>query len=152
MCIKWSLKQKSLVRLTYLSPTVCCLFTHQVSDSFETLLWFVVCKDPPPIEFPRQKYWSRLPFPSSEDLPGLGIKSKSPTLQAVYLLLSHHGLGDLPHALNLTDEIKCTLTPVLGITRICVSSVSISDRNIQYYYPSRAFNMLARCPVAPSGI
>jgi len=71
-----------------------------------------------------------LPFPSSEDLPGLGIKSKSPILQAVSLLLSHHGLGDLPHVLNLTDEIKCTLTPVLGITRICVSWVSISDRKI----------------------
>jgi len=30
--------------------------------------------------FPRQEYWSGLPFPSPEDLPDLGIESESPTL------------------------------------------------------------------------
>ena len=28
--------------------------------------------------FPRQEYWSGLPFPSPEDLPNPGIKLKSP--------------------------------------------------------------------------
>ena len=32
--------------------------------------------------FPRQEYWSGLPFPSPEDLPDSGIKPWSPTLQA----------------------------------------------------------------------
>ena len=32
--------------------------------------------------FSRQEYWSRLPFPSSEDLPDPGIESRSPALQA----------------------------------------------------------------------
>ena len=32
--------------------------------------------------FSRQEYWSGLPFPSPEDLPHLGIKPRSPTLQA----------------------------------------------------------------------
>ena len=31
---------------------------------------------------PRQEYWSGLPFPSSGDLPGLGIEPGSPVLQA----------------------------------------------------------------------
>ena len=31
---------------------------------------------------PRQEYWSRLPFPSPEDLPNPGIKSRSSELQA----------------------------------------------------------------------
>ena len=39
--------------------------------------------------FPRQEYWSGLPFPSSEDFPDLGIKPASLTLQVVALLLSH---------------------------------------------------------------
>ena len=49
-------------------------------------------------EFPRQEYWSGLPFPSPEDLPDTGIKPRSPALQAgSYCLLheyysSHHQL------------------------------------------------------------
>ena len=30
--------------------------------------------------FPRQEYWSRLPFPSPGDLPDLGIEPESPSL------------------------------------------------------------------------
>ena len=32
--------------------------------------------------FPRQEYWSRLPFPSPGDLPDPGIEPRSPALQA----------------------------------------------------------------------
>ena len=32
--------------------------------------------------FPRQEYWSGLPFPSPGDLPDPGIQSVSPALQA----------------------------------------------------------------------
>ena len=44
------------------------------------------------VEFPRQECWSGLPFPSSEDLPNLGIESASPvypTLAGDSLPLSH---------------------------------------------------------------
>ena len=34
------------------------------------------------MEFSRQEYWSRQPFPSPGDVPNPGIKYKSPTLQA----------------------------------------------------------------------
>ena len=34
------------------------------------------------MEFSRQEYWSRLPFPSPGDLPGPGIEPRSPALQA----------------------------------------------------------------------
>ena len=37
---------------------------------------------PCPCEFSRQDYWSGLSFPSPGDLPNLGIKPGSPTLQA----------------------------------------------------------------------
>ena len=34
------------------------------------------------MEFSRQEYWSRLPFPSPRDLPDPGIEPRSSTLQA----------------------------------------------------------------------
>ena len=34
------------------------------------------------MEFPRQEYWSGLPFPSPGDLPNPGIEPRSPALQA----------------------------------------------------------------------
>ena len=50
-----------------------------VSDSFATP-WAVAHKAPLSIGFPRQDYWSGLPFPSPADLPDLGIKPVSPAL------------------------------------------------------------------------
>ena len=38
------------------------------------------------MEFPRQEYWSRLPFPSPEDIPDPGIQLGFPALQTVSLL------------------------------------------------------------------
>ena len=45
--------------------------------------WTVDCQVPLSIEFSRQEYWSVLPFPTPGDLPDLGIKPRSPTLQVV---------------------------------------------------------------------
>ena len=69
----------------------CLLFSCSVvSDSFETL-WTVAHQAPLSMGFPRQEYWSGLPFPSPVDLPDPGIKPWSPALQADSLLLSHQG-------------------------------------------------------------
>ena len=40
-------------------------------------LWTVACQAPLSIGFPRQGYWSRLPFPSPGDLPDPGIEPTS---------------------------------------------------------------------------
>ena len=42
--------------------------------------WTVAYQAPPSMEFSRQEYWSGLPFPSSGDLPNLGIEPGSPAL------------------------------------------------------------------------
>ena len=55
-----------------------------VSD-FVTL-WTVTCQAPLSMGFPRQEYWSGLPFPSPGDLPNPVIKLGSPILQADSLL------------------------------------------------------------------
>ena len=42
----------------------------------------VDCQTPLSMRFPRQEYWSGLPFPSPGDFPNPGIKPVSPALQA----------------------------------------------------------------------
>ena len=44
--------------------------------------WTVAHQAPLSMGFPRQEYWSGLPFPSPGYLPHPGIKLRSPTLQA----------------------------------------------------------------------
>ena len=44
--------------------------------------WTITYQDLPTMGFPRQEYWSGLPFPSPGDLPNPGIELRSPVLQA----------------------------------------------------------------------
>ena len=50
-----------------------------MSHSFATL-WTVACQAPLSMEFPRQEYWSGLPFPSPGGLPNPGIEPASSSL------------------------------------------------------------------------
>ena len=71
------------------------LFSHSVmSNSFVTP-WIVARQAPLAMRFPRQEYWSGLPFHSPGDLPDPGIKPRSPALQADSLLLSYQRSNSL---------------------------------------------------------
>ena len=48
--------------------------------------WTVAHQAPLSVGFPREEYWSKLPFPSAGDLPDPGIEPGSPALQADSLL------------------------------------------------------------------
>ena len=61
----------------------------------------------------RQEYWSGLPFPSPGDLPNLGIKPGSPTLQAVSLPSEPPWK---PENSNPISESHCT---IVKSRRIC---------------------------------
>ena len=61
-----------------------------MSDFFATP-WTVAHQAPLSMGFPRQEYWSRLPFPFPGDLPSPRIKPSSPALQADSLPLSYLG-------------------------------------------------------------
>ena len=56
------------------SQIACCvqLFATPWTAALQALL---------SIGYARQEYWDGLPFPSSRDLPGQGIESRSPALQ-----------------------------------------------------------------------
>ena len=64
-------------------------YYHLKSESEVVQLCPTVCNSmdlayqaPLSMDFSRQKYWSRLPFPSPRDLPDPGIEPRSPTFQA----------------------------------------------------------------------
>ena len=47
--------------------------------------WPAACQAPLSMGYTRQKYWSRLPFPTPGDLPDPGIEMGSPALYAAPL-------------------------------------------------------------------
>ena len=53
--------------------------------------WTIAHQAPLSMRFPRQEYWSGLPFPSPGDLLNPGIKPVSPAWQAEPLPLNHQG-------------------------------------------------------------
>ena len=53
----------------------CSVMSHSLA-----IPWAIACWTPPSMGFPRQEYWSGLPFPTPEDLPDPGIE---PWFQAV---------------------------------------------------------------------
>ena len=54
-----------------------CCFVIKSCPTLATL-WTVAHQTPLSMGFPRQEYWSGLPFPSSGDLPNPGTKPASP--------------------------------------------------------------------------
>ena len=51
--------------------------------------WTIACQAPLSVGFPRQEYWSGLPFPSPGDPPNPEIEPRSPALQTDSLPLNH---------------------------------------------------------------
>ena len=72
------------ISITLKSYLLLLLNCEVVSDSFVTP-WTVAHEAPLSMEFPRQEYWSRLPFSSPRDLPVPGIKHASPALVGGFL-------------------------------------------------------------------
>ena len=60
--------------------------------------------------FPRQEYWSILPFPSPRDIPDPGIKPRSPALQADSLLSEPPGKPMYIHVLCCVKLLQLCLT------------------------------------------
>ena len=58
--------------------------------SFESP-WTAACQPPLSMEFPRQEYWSGLPFPSPGDLPDPGIGPVSPVLAGGFFTVEPPG-------------------------------------------------------------
>ena len=59
--------------------SACCVLSLSLIQLFATP-WAVACQVPLSIGFPRQEYWSGLPFLPPGDLPRAGIEPVSPAL------------------------------------------------------------------------
>ena len=78
------------------------LFSRSVmSDSFATP-WTVVCQGPVSMGFPRQEYWSGLPFLSPGGFPDPGIEPLSPALAGGFFTTEPQGKPNIPSWNNKT--------------------------------------------------
>ena len=85
--------------------------------------WTVAYQAPPSMGFSRQECWSGLPFLSPGDLPDLGIKPRSPTLQADALLSEPPGkCGSIQ--LSSLSLVRLFATPW---TAVLQASLSITN-------------------------
>ena len=64
-----------------------------VAQSCPTLCNPMDCNPPAPLsmEFSRQEYWSRLPFPTPGGLPDPGIEVPHPALAGGFFTMNHLG-------------------------------------------------------------
>ena len=83
--------------------------------------WTAAHQAPPSMELSRQEYWSGLPFPSPGDLPNLGIKPRSPALQADALHLSHQGIQECSN--------YCTIAFISHISKLMLKILQARLQN-----------------------
>ena len=67
----------------------CCCLDAKSGPTLVTL-WTVAYQVPLPMGFPRQEYWSGLPFSSPGDPPNPGIKLTSPALASGFFTTEPH--------------------------------------------------------------
>ena len=80
------------------SDLVLFLFSHSVVQSCAKSLqssdsanpWSVAYQAPLSMGFPRQEYWSALPFPSPGELPDPGMEPTSPALAGGFFTTDSH--------------------------------------------------------------
>ena len=85
----------------WLTSGYCC---PSCSVAVMSSFWGTDGLKPLPMGFPRQVYWSGLPFPFPGDLPDPGIESGSPALQADALPSEPPGM---PQTRNQTCPWRC---------------------------------------------
>ena len=81
-----------------------------MSDSFAAP-WTVACQAPLSMGFPRQEYWSKLPFPSPGDLPGPGFEPLSPALTGGLFTTEPPGK---PLNILHRDPLRLYILPILS--------------------------------------
>ena len=84
--------------------------------------WTIAHRAPLSMGFPRQEYWSGLPFPSQGDLPDPGMEPGSPALAGGFFTAEPPGKPALSHTYKLIIDkylvLFCILSskPTMGVT------------------------------------
>ena len=101
-------------------------------QSCPTLLWppwTVACQDPLSKGFPRQEYWSGLPFPSPEELPNPGIEPVSPVLAGGFFTTEPPELGYYDRNIKAW-EAEYHLSTRLQCSRALVNLLVIKQQSL----------------------
>ena len=78
--------------------------------------WAVACQAPLSMEFSRQEYWSRLPFPTPGDLPDPEIKHMSPALAGRFCRREMSCLYNKNAKLGTTSWRDCHVTVISKVS------------------------------------
>ena len=81
--------------------------------------WTIALQAPMSMEFSRQQYWSRSPFPSPGNLSNPGIEPRSPVLQADSLPSESPGKSKVSHILSLSLNHKTLSSHNCSVGQIC---------------------------------
>ena len=65
---------------------IVCLLSRSICVQLFATLWTIAREAPLFMRFPRQEYWSGLPFPPSGDFPDPGIEPTPPASPALQIL------------------------------------------------------------------
>ena len=131
------------------------------------------CQTPVSLGFPRQEYWSGLPFPSPRYLPDMGIKPKSPLLagrvfstepprKPVQPYLLHYTLfscsvwfnGFFRHVLKsitALSHFRISTHPTLFILQVCLQMPLPYATALSLYFIMHSFEWVAARGPAPAG-
>ena len=100
-----------------------CMLSHFSRVWLFVTLWTVARQAPLSMGFPRQEYWSGLPFPSPGDLPNPGIEAASPvslalvggffTARAIWCSAYLVGKKDWGSQCSDTDGLQLCTAPAL---------------------------------------
>ena len=104
---------------------------------FFATAWTVACQASPSMGFPRQEYWSGLPFPFPGDLPTPGLNPGLPHCRQTLYCLSHQG-SPRKQGRVLIKEVKNILEKSFGY-RVKNSQVIVNKENV---YLKRRFRCI----------
>ena len=114
----------------------CCVFSHL--QLFGTP-WTVACQAPPSMGFPRQGYWSGLPFPPPGGLPDPGIEAAStqaPALAGRFFTPEPPGkLSSWPRS-SIRQETNLPLSHSLTCSFMDLFIYSLPDSSIHSFTQS----------------
>ena len=86
--------------------------------------WTIAHQAPLSLGFPRQEYWSGLPFPSPGDLPNSGIEPMSPALAGRSFTAEPAGKPGQVYALLYICALPCWLAFVLTLLLSSLADLS----------------------------
>ena len=108
--------------LFFLLVIICCCLVAKLCLALATS-WTVALQAPLSVGFPRQEYWSGLPFPSPGDLRDPGIKPTSPAWTGGFFTTGPPGKS-LHSTVRLVKPLPCVSTSGTIVSANCLQTRS----------------------------